>query len=123
MSVVPGSFDQKTSDVDVARLGDGSTIFFITGGSFRGHETEVGHESSGGSEAADIIDFTEKSQGGKGFDAAQTTECLGLESELIGQGKAFELSIHGVLLSFKILKVFEFDGQSGLEWAVEAVPE
>ena len=34
-------------------------------------------------------------------------------------GKAFEVSVDGALLSFKILKMFELDGQSGLERAVK----
>ena len=34
MSVVPGRFEQETSDVHVASLGDGSAIFFVIGRAF-----------------------------------------------------------------------------------------
>jgi hypothetical protein len=61
MAVVPGSFDQESSDVGVTGFGNGSPMFFIAGRVLRGNESEVGHESSGGSEASDIIDLTQKS--------------------------------------------------------------
>jgi hypothetical protein len=38
-------------------------------------------------------------------------------------GKAFELCIHGVLLSFEILEMFELNGEGSLEGTVERLTE
>jgi hypothetical protein len=42
--VVPGSFDQKATDVDIASLGDGAPALSIPGGVLRRDQTEVGHD-------------------------------------------------------------------------------
>jgi hypothetical protein len=66
VTVIPGGFDEESSSVDVACLGDGSATFFLTRRVFRGNETEVGHESSGRREAMDVIDFQEQSECSQG---------------------------------------------------------
>ena len=44
VTVVPGGFDQESSGVNVAGLGDGTSSLAISGRSFRRHEAEVGHQ-------------------------------------------------------------------------------
>jgi hypothetical protein len=47
VTVVPGSLDQETPDVDVACFGDRSPIFSCTGRVLGGDKPEVGHEFGG----------------------------------------------------------------------------
>ena len=76
MAVVPGGLNEQATDVDVAGLGDGSTVFFVTGGVLRGNEAEVGHERSRREEAADVVDLTQECQGSQDLHPAQATEGL-----------------------------------------------
>ncbi len=44
-----------------------------------------------------------------------------MSPKLVGLCKAFEVSIDGTLLSFKILQMLELDGESRLEWSIEVL--
>jgi hypothetical protein len=67
--VVPSGLDKDTPGVGVTGLGDGSSSLALSRGALRGDEAEVGHEGSGGTEAADIVDFAKKRESGEHFDA------------------------------------------------------
>ena len=88
-----------------------------------GDKAEVGHQTPGGREAADIVDFTQKCQSGEGFDPAQTTESFDLWSVGLLHGEAFEFGVKGSVLRFEVLEMFEFDGQCSLERAFEGAAE
>ena len=60
VTVVPGSLDQQTPDMDVAGFGDGPPMFSVTGRVLGGDKPEVGHEFARRGEAIDVIDLTDE---------------------------------------------------------------
>ena len=72
--VVPGSLDEEASGVRVTGFGNGPSTLDVTGGSFAGHQAEVGGEPSGRVKATDIADLTKDRHGGEGFDTTETAQ-------------------------------------------------
>jgi hypothetical protein len=107
----------------VPGLGDGSSSLFFTGGALRGDKTEVSHKTSWRRESANIVDFAQEGQGSEGFDATQATESFDLRSVGHGESGTFEFGVESLALRLEILKMFEFDGQSGLERTFEGAAE
>jgi hypothetical protein len=60
VAIVPGGLDEDAAGVSVSGLGDGSSSLPFPRGVLGGDEAEVGHESSGRTEAPDIVDFAQQ---------------------------------------------------------------
>jgi hypothetical protein len=80
VAVIPGSFHEEPTGVDVAGLGDGTATLSLPGRALHGDETEVGHESSGRAEAADVVDLGNESDGGQRLHAPKATESFDEEA-------------------------------------------
>jgi hypothetical protein len=120
MPVVPSGFGQEMPGMVVPGLGNWSPLLFVAGRALGGDKAEVGHKTSWGREAADIVDFEQERQRSEGFNATQTTESFDLRSVWQSTSGAFEFGVESQALGFEIL---EFDGQSSLGRALEGVAE
>jgi hypothetical protein len=123
MTIVPCGLDEDAPGMAVAGLGNGPLSLAIPGRALGRDEAKVGHESSGGSEATDIVDFTQKRHGRQRLHSSEATESLDLAAVGGNLGVSVDLGIESIALHLEILEVLEFGAQGCVQGAFELVAE
>ena len=76
MAILPGGFDEHTSEMRVASFGDRAARPFGAAGMLGRDEASKGHQARRGREPARVAEFGGNGQGGEIVDAAEAAQAL-----------------------------------------------